>query len=246
MRIFMNGESKMKNKVVKIIMWILFWFYLIPYYLVKKFLFKKAAHPIFWANCVTIGLFFVLGLVTSPSSHNTSQQSTQKTTLTKSKKVAHKTITKTITKKVGTTELNKEKARAKVLTQEEKNKQAEYDKLKKQLDDYQVKEEKQKQEAERERKAAEAQAQKEAAAKKKEIEEAQKKAKQNQEINNNGSSSQSQGDLYTANQGTIVGNRNSKIYHVPGQAGYHMHSANAVYFNSEQDAINAGYRKAKR
>ncbi len=242
----MNGESKMKNKVVKIIMWILFWFYLIPYYLVKKFLFKKAAHPIFWANCVTIGLFFVLGLVTSPSSHNTSQQSTQKTTLTKSKKVAHKTITKTITKKVGTTELNKEKARAKVLTQEEKNKQAEYDKLKKQLDDYQVKEEKQKQEAERERKAAEAQAQKEAAAKKKEIEEAQKKAKQNQEINNNGSSSQSQGDLYTANQGTIVGNRNSKIYHVPGQAGYHMHSANAVYFNSEQDAINAGYRKAKR
>ncbi|MCQ5245574.1 MULTISPECIES: sunset domain-containing protein [Lactobacillus] len=246
MRIFMNGESKMKNKVVKIIMWILFWFYLIPYYLVKKFLFKKAAHPIFWANCVTIGLFFVLGLVTSPSSHNTSQQSTQKTTLTKSKKVAHKTITKTITKKVGTTELNKEKARAKVLTQEEKNKQAEYDKLKKQLDDYQAKEEKQKQEAERERKAAEAQAQKEAAAKKKEIEEAQKKAKQNQEINNNGSSSQSQGDLYTANQGTIVGNRNSKIYHVPGQAGYHMHSANAVYFNSEQDAINAGYRKAKR
>ena len=242
----MDGESKMKNKVVKIIMWILFWFYLIPYYLVKKFLFKKAAHPIFWANCVTIGLFFVLGLVTSPSSHNTSQQSTQKTTLTKSKKVAHKTITKTITKKVGTTELNKEKARAKVLTQEEKNKQAEYDKLKKQLDDYQAKEEKQKQEAERERKAAEAQAQKEAAAKKKEIEEAQKKAKQNQEINNNGSSSQSQGDLYTANQGTIVGNRNSKIYHVPGQAGYHMHSANAVYFNSEQDAINAGYRKAKR
>ena len=97
----MNGESKMKNKVVKIIMWILFWFYLIPYYLVKKFLFKKAAHPIFWANCVTIGLFFVLGLVTSPSSHNTSQQSTQKTTLTKNKKVAHKTITKTITKKVG-------------------------------------------------------------------------------------------------------------------------------------------------
>ena len=242
----MNGESKMKNKVVKVIMWILFWFYLIPYYLVKKFLFKKAAHPIFWANCVTIGLFFVLGLVTSPSSHNTSQQSTQKTTLTKSKKVAHKTITKTITKKVGTTELNKEKARAKVLTQEEKNKQAEYDKLKKQLDDYQAKEEKQKQEAERERKAAEAQAQKEAAAKKKEIEEAQKKAKQNQEINNNGSSSQSQGDLYTANQGTIVGNRNSEIYHVPGQAGYHMHSANAVYFNSEQDAINAGYRKAKR
>ncbi len=76
-------------------------------YLVKKVLFKKAAHPILWANCVTIGLFFVLVLFTSPSSHNTSHQSTQKTTLTKSKKV-------------GTKELNKEKARTKILTQEEK------------------------------------------------------------------------------------------------------------------------------
>lgn len=110
----------MKNNIVKIIMWILFWFYLIPYYLLKKFVFKKTTHPIFWANCVTIGLFFVLGLVTSPSSHNTSQQPTQKTTLTKSKKVAQQTITKTITKKVGTSELNKERARAKVLTQEQK------------------------------------------------------------------------------------------------------------------------------
>ncbi|EEX29850.1 LOW QUALITY PROTEIN: hypothetical protein HMPREF0508_00727, partial [Lactobacillus crispatus MV-3A-US] len=54
------------------------------------------------------------------------------------------------------------------------------------------------------------------------------------------------GDLDTAETGKIVGNVNSKIYHVPGQAGYHMNSANAVYFNSEQDAINAGYRKAKR
>ncbi|MGE9988821.1 DNA-entry nuclease, partial [Lactobacillus johnsonii] len=27
----------MKNNIVKIIMWILFWFYLIPYYLLKKF-----------------------------------------------------------------------------------------------------------------------------------------------------------------------------------------------------------------
>ncbi|MCI7590395.1 MAG: DNA-entry nuclease, partial [Lactobacillus johnsonii] len=25
----------MKNNIVKIIMWILFWFYLIPYYLIK-------------------------------------------------------------------------------------------------------------------------------------------------------------------------------------------------------------------
>lgn len=90
---------------------------------------------------------------------------------------------------------------------------------------------------------------KEAKARQKETEE-QQKAAQRQEANTNSSSSSSdssnQGDLYTGNQGTIVGNSNSKIYHVPGQAGYHMNSVNAVYFNSEQDAINAGYRKAKR
>ena len=90
---------------------------------------------------------------------------------------------------------------------------------------------------------------KEAKARQKETEE-QQKAAQRQEANTNSSSSSfdssNQGDLYTGNQGTIVGNSNSKIYHVPGQAGYHMNSANAVYFNSEQDAINAGYRKAKR
>ena len=146
-------------------------------------------------------------------------------------------------------ELNKEKARAKVLKQEQKNKQAEYDKLKQQLDDYQEKEEQQKQEAEQARRKAEAAAKKEAEARQKEAEE-QQKAAQRQEANTNSSSSSSnssnQGDLYTGNQGTIVGNSNSKIYHVPGQAGYHMNSANAVYFNSEQDAINAGYRKAKR
>ncbi|MDN6636460.1 MAG: DNA-entry nuclease, partial [Lacticaseibacillus paracasei] len=45
---------------------------------------------------------------------------------------------------------------------------------------------------------------------------------------------------------TIIGNSRSKIYHVPGQAGYHMNSANAVYFNSEADAQAAGYRKALR
>jgi methylphosphotriester-DNA--protein-cysteine methyltransferase len=52
--------------------------------------------------------------------------------------------------------------------------------------------------------------------------------------------------MNTAEQGTIIGNSRSKIYHVPGQAGYHMNSANAVYFNSEADAQAAGYRKALR
>ena len=211
----------MKNNIVKIIMWILFWFYLIPYYLLKKFIFKKKKHQVFWANCVTIALFVLLSLAVSPSSTTTT--SINENASAKSSRVVHKTIIK----KVGTKELNKEKARAKVLKQEQKNKLAEYDKLKQQLDDYQEKEEQQKQEAEEQQKAA-----------------------QRQEANTNSSSSSSdssnQGDLYTGNQGTIVGNSNSKIYHVPGQAGYHMDSVNAVYFNSEQDAINAGYRKAKR
>lgn len=216
MRIFKNGEKMMKNNIVKIIMWILFWFYLIPYYLLKKFVFKKNKHQVFWANCVTIALLVLLSLALSPSSTTTT--SINENASAKSSRVVHKTVIK----KVGTKELNKEKARAKVLKQEQKNKQAEYDKLKQQLDDYQEKEE-------------------------------QQKAAQRQEANTNSSSSSSsssdssnQGDLYTGNQGTIVGNSNSKIYHVPGQAGYHMNSANAVYFNSEQDAINAGYRKAKR
>ncbi|AHA97230.1 DNA-entry nuclease [Lactobacillus johnsonii N6.2] len=211
----------MKNNIVKIIMWILFWFYLIPYYLIKKLVFKKNKHQVFWANCVTIALFVLLSLAVSPSSTTTT--SSNEDALAKSSRVVHKTVTK----KVGTKELNKEKARAKVLKQEQKNKQAEYDKLKQQLDDYQEKEEQQKQEAEE-----------------------QQRATQRQEANtsssSNSSDSSNQGDLYTGNQGTIVGNSNSKIYHVPGQAGYHMNSANAVYFNSEQDAINAGYRKAKR
>lgn len=227
----------MKNNIVKIIMWILFWFYLIPYYLIKKLVFKKNKHQVFWANCVTIALFVLLSLAVSPSSTTTT--SSNEDALAKSSRVVHKTVTK----KVGTKELNKEKARAKVLKQEQKNKQAEYDKLKQQLDDYQEKEEQQKQEAEQARKKAEAAAKKEAKARQKEAEE-QQKAAQRQEANT--SSSSNHGDFYTGNQGTIVGNSNSKIYHVPGQAGYHMNSANAVYFNSEQDAINAGYRKAKR
>lgn len=230
----------MKNNIVKIIMWILFWFYLIPYYLLKKFVFKKNKHQVFWANCVTIALLVLLSLALSPSSTTTT--SINENASAKSSRVVHKTVIK----KVGTKELNKEKARAKVLKQEQKNKQAEYDKLKQQLDDYQEKEEQQKQEAEQARKKAEAAAKKDAKARQKEAEE-QQRATQHQEANTSSSSNSSnQGDLYTGNQGTIVGNSNSKIYHVPGQAGYHMNSANAVYFNSEQDAINAGYRKAKR
>lgn len=50
----------------------------------------------------------------------------------------------------------------------------------------------------------------------------------------------------TTNQGVIVGNTRSHIYHVPGQATYHMSSANMITFPNEQAAIAAGYRKSER
>lgn len=54
------------------------------------------------------------------------------------------------------------------------------------------------------------------------------------------------GDMTTGGQGKIIGNVNSKIYHVPGQASYRMNSSNAVYFASEAAAQAAGYRRSKR
>ncbi|MFD1393814.1 DNA/RNA non-specific endonuclease [Lacticaseibacillus jixianensis] len=54
------------------------------------------------------------------------------------------------------------------------------------------------------------------------------------------------GKTNTAATRRIIGNRKSKIYHVPGQAGYKMSSSNAVYFATEQQARAAGYRRAKR
>jgi len=54
------------------------------------------------------------------------------------------------------------------------------------------------------------------------------------------------GDMMTDQQGTIVGNSKTMVYHTPEQAGYRMNSANAVYFNSEAEAQAAGYRKALR
>ena len=46
--------------------------------------------------------------------------------------------------------------------------------------------------------------------------------------------------MRTDQAGMIVGNARSKIYHTPDQQGYHMNSANAVYFNSEAEAQTAG------
>ncbi|CAH1851471.1 hypothetical protein [Convivina intestini] len=46
--------------------------------------------------------------------------------------------------------------------------------------------------------------------------------------------------------GTIIGDAKSRIYHMPDQQHYNIKPGNAVYFNSEQDALNAGFRKSKR
>lgn len=47
-------------------------------------------------------------------------------------------------------------------------------------------------------------------------------------------------------KGKIKGNVNSHIYHVPGDAFYDSTKDNIIWFCTEQDAINAGYRKSKR
>lgn len=48
-------------------------------------------------------------------------------------------------------------------------------------------------------------------------------------------------------RGRIIGNTRSRIYHVPGQQGYtYVLEKNRVYFMSEDEAVEAGYRKARR
>ncbi|MCW1909364.1 cell surface protein [Lactiplantibacillus paraplantarum] len=54
------------------------------------------------------------------------------------------------------------------------------------------------------------------------------------------------GDTDTAQTGRIVGNRNSKIYHVETGQNYRMAGKNAVYFSTEAEAQAAGYRKSLR
>lgn len=50
----------------------------------------------------------------------------------------------------------------------------------------------------------------------------------------------------TSSSGQIVGNKNSKIYHVPGCSSYHTVSEkNRVFFKSAEEAEQAGFRKAK-
>lgn len=48
-------------------------------------------------------------------------------------------------------------------------------------------------------------------------------------------------------EGKIIGNARSKIFHLPGQQAYgRVSEENRVYFDTEEEAIKAGYRRAKR
>lgn len=52
---------------------------------------------------------------------------------------------------------------------------------------------------------------------------------------------------YLYANGRIIGNKNSMIYHMPGQRDYKkVLYKNAVFFDTEADALAANYRKAKR
>ncbi len=48
-------------------------------------------------------------------------------------------------------------------------------------------------------------------------------------------------------QGRIIGNIRSKVFHLPGQEGYaRVSEKNRAYFDTEEEAIKAGYRRAQR
>jgi micrococcal nuclease len=48
-------------------------------------------------------------------------------------------------------------------------------------------------------------------------------------------------------EGKIIGNRRSKVFHVPGQENYgRVSEENRAYFDTEEAAVRAGYRRAKR
>lgn len=64
--------------------------------------------------------------------------------------------------------------------------------------------------------------------------------------NNDADTDTAKGDMETDQQGTIVGNSRTMVYHTPDQQGYRMNSSNAVYFNTEAEAQAAGYRKSAR
>lgn len=54
------------------------------------------------------------------------------------------------------------------------------------------------------------------------------------------------GDSFPCKEGQIKGNRDSNIYHAPGQASYAQTQSNVACFDTEADAQAAGYTRAQR
>ncbi|MGQ5708258.1 sunset domain-containing protein [Lactobacillus sp. PSON] len=226
------------QKFWNIIRWILFWYYLIPYYLLKKYIFR-GKHQIAWSSIGSLVVVFALFITWM---NNISDDS-------ESAESASKPRVHYVVKKVGKAELASAKTKNKLLAKEEAKKEAEYEKLKDELDSQKEKEQAEKEQAEeaaKKQKSEEQKAARRVAKQKREAEDIQKSDDDSDNDSDSGTGAGRGGDMNTAETGKIVGNVNSHIYHTPGQAGYRMNSANAVYFDSEQDAINAGYRKAKR
>lgn len=68
----------------------------------------------------------------------------------------------------------------------------------------------------------------------------------NNQYNNNDTTTNDDGLDHTAQQGKIIGNIRTHIYHTNDEHDYKISPKNEIVFSNEQDAINAGYRKAFR
>lgn len=69
----------------------------------------------------------------------------------------------------------------------------------------------------------------------------------NKNPNNSGGYQDPNDPAYLYANGRIIGNKNSMIFHLPRNQGYKkVAMRNAVFFNTKQEAIAAGYRQAKR
>ena len=192
------------KKAGKVILWLLFWYYLIPYYLLKKYVFKHSKRNRLWSSLSSIVIVFVLFCCWANSLPDDSSTSTSKP------KVHY------VVKEVGKKELAKAQAKEKVLDKEERKEKAEYEKLEAALVVAKKKAQKQKQTEEK--------AEKEVAEEKENNSSSSTSSRSanTSQHHSSGTPAGNHGDMNTADSGKIIGNRNSKIYHVPGQAGYRM------------------------
>lgn len=68
----------------------------------------------------------------------------------------------------------------------------------------------------------------------------------NNQTNDNVQTNTDNGMDHTAQQGKVIGNIKTHIYHTADEHDYKISPNNEIVFSNEQDAINAGYRKALR